>query len=65
MTNAFIDRLWDEDIIPTLSDYIRIPNKSPMFDPEWESRGAMTKAMARSTQINSGAAASGAVRWTP
>jgi acetylornithine deacetylase/succinyl-diaminopimelate desuccinylase-like protein len=46
MTNAFIDRLWDEDIIPTLSDYIRIPNKSPMFDPEWESRGAMTKAMA-------------------
>jgi len=37
--NPFIDRLWDEDVIPTLTDYIRIPNKSPMFDPDWESRG--------------------------
>lgn len=46
MTNAFIDRLWDGDIIPTLCDYIRIPNKSPMFDPEWEARGAMMKAVA-------------------
>lgn len=46
MANAFIDRLWDQDIIPTLCDYIKIPNKSPMFDPEWESHGHMTKAMA-------------------
>lgn len=43
--NAFIDRLWDEDIVPTLSDYILIPNKSPMFDPEWETRGEMAKAV--------------------
>ena len=26
---------WDEDIIPKLIDYIRIPNKSPHFDPDW------------------------------
>lgn len=45
MTNAFIDRMWDEDIVPTLSDYIKIPNKSPLFDPEWESRGEMAKAV--------------------
>ncbi len=45
MPNTFIDRLWDKDIIPTLSDYIKIPNKSPMFDPEWETRGEMAKAV--------------------
>jgi acetylornithine deacetylase/succinyl-diaminopimelate desuccinylase-like protein len=45
MTNAFINRLWDESVIPTLSDYIAIPNKSPMFDAEWETRGEMTKAV--------------------
>jgi acetylornithine deacetylase/succinyl-diaminopimelate desuccinylase-like protein len=42
---SFIDRLWDEDIVPTLSDYILIPNKSPMFDPQWETRGEMAKAV--------------------
>ncbi len=46
MPNPFIDRLWDEEIIPTLTDYIRIPNKSPMFDPEWEKHGHMAKAVA-------------------
>jgi len=43
---SFIDRLWDEDIIPTLSDYILIPNKSPMFDPQWQEHGHMAKAVA-------------------
>lgn len=43
---SFIDHLWDEDIIPTLSDYILIPNKSPMFDPQWKEHGHMTKAVA-------------------
>ncbi|GAA0553221.1 acetylornithine deacetylase/succinyl-diaminopimelate desuccinylase-like protein [Rhizomicrobium palustre] len=42
---SFIDRLWDEDIIPTLSDYILIPNKSPLFDPEWQAHGHMEKAV--------------------
>ena len=46
MPNSFIDRLWDENIVPTLSDYILIPNKSPMFDPGWETAGHMAKAVA-------------------
>jgi acetylornithine deacetylase/succinyl-diaminopimelate desuccinylase-like protein len=45
-TTAFMDRIWDEEIIPTLSDYIRIPNKSPAFDPDWESHGHMQQAVA-------------------
>lgn len=36
-----IDRFWDEAIIPTLFDYIKIPNKSPRFDPDWETNGHM------------------------
>src|SRR5450755_1535612 len=43
---SFIERMWDEEILPTLIDYIRIPNKSPDFDPEWEKHGHMEKAVA-------------------
>lgn len=43
---AFVDRLWDTDIIPTLSDYIRIPNVSQMFDAEWQKNGHTEKAVA-------------------
>jgi len=43
---AFINARWDESIIPTLSDYIRIPNKSPAFDAEWESKPHMDDAVA-------------------
>ena len=39
-------RIWDDEIVPTLTDYIRIPNKSPAFDPDWEKHGHMDKAVA-------------------
>ena len=42
---AFIGRLWDEEIVPTLVDYIRIPNKSPAFDADWAAHGHMDKAV--------------------
>jgi len=42
---TFIDGLWTDSIVPTLLDYIRIPNKSPHFDPEWESHGHMEQAV--------------------
>jgi len=35
----FIDRYWELQILPTLSDYIRIPNVSPEFDPDWQASG--------------------------
>jgi acetylornithine deacetylase/succinyl-diaminopimelate desuccinylase-like protein len=43
--STFIDGLWDGDIVPTLTDYIRIPNKSPAFDPAWEANGHMDRAV--------------------
>ncbi len=42
---AFMDGIWDGEIIPTLSDYIRVPNKSPAFDPDWESHGHMDRVV--------------------
>ena len=41
----FVNRVWDEEIVPTLHDYIRIPNKSPDFDPDWEEHGYMDQAV--------------------
>ena len=41
----FMDRIWDDEIVPVLTDYIKIPNKSPTFDPEWEAHGHMEKAV--------------------
>ena len=37
----FVSQKWDDEIVPQLVDYIRIPNKSPMFDPDWVSNGYM------------------------
>jgi acetylornithine deacetylase/succinyl-diaminopimelate desuccinylase-like protein len=44
-TARFMQNIWDNEIIPTLTDYIRIPNKSPAFDPNWESHGQMEQAV--------------------
>jgi len=41
----FCSETWDNSVIPAISEYIRIPNKSPHFDPEWESGGHMEKAV--------------------
>ena len=45
-TRTFVDGLWDSSILPTLHDYIRIPNQSPLFDPDWKSHGHMHAAVA-------------------
>jgi acetylornithine deacetylase/succinyl-diaminopimelate desuccinylase-like protein len=39
-----VDRQWQESIIERITEYVRIPNKSPMFDPEWERHGYMDAA---------------------
>jgi acetylornithine deacetylase/succinyl-diaminopimelate desuccinylase-like protein len=41
----FVDRCWGDEIVPTLVEYIKIPNKSPMFDPEWAAHGFMEEAV--------------------
>lgn len=34
-----VSRVWDERIVPQLTDYIRIPAKSPMFESGWADLG--------------------------
>jgi acetylornithine deacetylase/succinyl-diaminopimelate desuccinylase-like protein len=43
--HRFISGLWSDEIVPTLVDYIRIPNKSPAFDPQWREHGYMDEAV--------------------
>ena len=43
--SARIARTWDESILDRLTAYVRIPNKSPMFDPQWERNGYMEAAV--------------------
>ncbi len=45
-TRTFVDGLWESSILPTLHDYIRIPNQSPLFDPDWKKHGHMHRAVA-------------------
>jgi acetylornithine deacetylase/succinyl-diaminopimelate desuccinylase-like protein len=40
-----VGRVWEADIVPTLEEYIRIPNVSPAFDPEWATTGHMDRAV--------------------
>lgn len=42
---AFVSAKWDEEIVPRLVEYIRIPNKSPMFDADWAEHGYMDQAV--------------------
>ncbi|HEX7380682.1 MAG TPA: M20/M25/M40 family metallo-hydrolase [Nevskiaceae bacterium] len=42
---GFIGRLWDDEIVPRLVEYIRIPNRSPAFDAQWVEHGHMARAV--------------------
>jgi acetylornithine deacetylase/succinyl-diaminopimelate desuccinylase-like protein len=42
---TYIDGMWDDEIVPELVEYIKIPNKSPHFDPDWETHGYMEGAV--------------------
>ncbi|MDE2307049.1 MAG: M20/M25/M40 family metallo-hydrolase, partial [Xanthomonadaceae bacterium] len=44
--SRFVSDLWDDEIVPQLVEYIRIPNKSPMFDAQWVEHGYMDAAVA-------------------
>lgn len=41
----FVEQIWEDAVLPTLTEYMRIPNKSPAFDPEWERHGYMRDAV--------------------
>lgn len=40
----FVDKYWDNDVIPPLSDFIRIPCKTRALDPNWQENGHLLQA---------------------
>ncbi len=43
--DRYVGEKWDDEIVPQLVEYIRIPNKSPMFDADWVKHGYMDDAV--------------------
>ena len=40
-----VSQQWDSDIVRQITDYIAIPAKSPMFDPDWAKHGYIDTVM--------------------
>jgi acetylornithine deacetylase/succinyl-diaminopimelate desuccinylase-like protein len=46
--NALVERvgaLWEQDVLPSLTRYMAIPNVSPAYDPGWVEAGHMAEAV--------------------
>lgn len=44
-TLAHVQSLWDRDVLPALEEYIRVPARSPAFDPAWAAHGHLDRAV--------------------
>ncbi|MCP5027485.1 MAG: M20/M25/M40 family metallo-hydrolase [Actinomycetia bacterium] len=44
VVRTVVDQVW-ADALPVLEDYIRIPAKSPAFDPDWNEHGHLADAV--------------------
>jgi acetylornithine deacetylase/succinyl-diaminopimelate desuccinylase-like protein len=44
-TAKWVEEQFSTSIVPTLVDYIKIPNKSAMFDPQWRENGHVDRAV--------------------
>lgn len=45
-----VSQAWDGDIVARLQDYIRIPAKSPAFDPNWAAAGHIDTVVRQTAQ---------------
>lgn len=54
----FISTTWDVEIVPELAEYIRIPAKSPHFDPDWQANGHIDDAVSHMVRWAEGKLAS-------
>ena len=41
----WIDAVWEDEIVPALTEYIAIPAKSPAFDADWAANGHIDRAV--------------------
>jgi len=42
---GFVNDVWEREVNPTLTEYITIPNVSPVFEPNWQELGHMERAV--------------------
>ena len=42
---AFVNRAWDDEIVPRVAEYIAVPAKSPMFDADWAAHGHIDRVI--------------------
>lgn len=40
----YVHKQFDEKYLPSLMEFVKIPNLSPLFDPEWNTNGLLLKA---------------------
>ena len=40
-----VGRVWEDEVLPALSDYIAIPNVSPAYEADWVAKGHMADAV--------------------
>ncbi|HZH06326.1 MAG TPA: M20/M25/M40 family metallo-hydrolase [Lautropia sp.] len=45
--SRLLDRKWRDDLVPRLVDYVKVPAKSPAFDPSWAAHGELAEVIAR------------------
>jgi len=43
--NRFVAHKWDQDLVPRLIDYVKVPAKSPAFDASWAAHGHLAAAI--------------------
>lgn len=41
----FVGQRWSDEIVPRLVDYVRVPAKSPAFDPGWAAHGHLEQVI--------------------
>jgi hypothetical protein len=46
----FVSTQWDTSIVPSLVEYIKIPNTSPLYDPDIHTNGYQVTSPPPSTQ---------------
>ena len=44
-TAKWVEEQFAKSIVPSLVEYIKIPNKSAMFDPDWKKNGHVDRAV--------------------
>ncbi len=44
---TYVSTLWDDSVVPELVEYVRIPNKSPAFDRDWQAHGYIDRVVER------------------